>query len=49
MQPHPSITAIAANATTVLFFGMILFVAVAVSVTLIVRERRKRAEQEDNA
>lgn len=49
MQTHPSITAITANATTVVLFGVITFLAIAISVSLIVRERRTRAGQEDNA
>lgn len=49
MQPHPSITAIAADATTTLLFGVATFTALSVSLILIVRERRKRANNEDNA
>jgi hypothetical protein len=49
MQPHPSITAIAADATTALLFGVATFTALSVSVVLVVRERRKRTNSEDNS
>lgn len=49
MQPHPSITTIAADATTTLFFGLATLTALSLSVFLVVRERRKRANSEDNS